>query len=162
MNFTNVRGYSAYAQFSAKVRETAIQKEVPPKPKKEQDISRSTYSEPVDVVTISVAARNASAPSIMLRENSAHTELTQWIRESGTSNGILAHRMSGRLMGEVLASSGIMIEEDEVYDINIDVWSAVSVAGRNAEKALAIQNLLNSTPSGINWGFLLQRLPVDR
>ena len=162
MNFTNVRGYNAYAQFSAKIRETVMRKEPLSEPESEQDISHSTYSEPIDVVTISVAARNASASLLSLREDYTQTELTQWIRESGTSNGILAHRMSGQQMGELLTRNGITLEEDEVYDINIDVWSAVSVAGRNAEKARAIQNLLNSTPSGINWGFLLQRLPVDR
>jgi len=161
MNFTNVRGYNAYAQFTAKIRETAIQKEPPPETESERDVSRSTYSEPVDVVTISVAARNASATLMSLRESNAQAELTKWISESGTSNGILSHRMSGQIMGELLASNGISLEEDEVYRIEIDVWSAVSVACRNAEKARAIQNLLNSTPSGINWGFLLQKLPVD-
>jgi len=171
MNFTNVRGYNAYAQFSAKARETATQNDVSQKQETGQDISRSTYVEPVDTVTISVAARNAStslnalqedSTVLALRENTAQTELKRWIRESGTSNGVLAHRMSGQIMGDLLIKNGITIEEDEVYNITVDVWSAVSVVGRNAEKARAIQNLLNSTPGGISWGFLLQGLPPDR
>jgi len=160
MNFTNVRGYDAYAQFTAKVRESARQQEAPKKRDSEPDRARSLYSEPVDTVSISRSARSLSL-SFSTEHKPAQTALSEWMKESGSMSGAMTHRMSGEKMAELLSTNGITFDEDEVYNVNIDVWCAVTVAGKNAEKAKAIQDLLNSTPSGINWGVLLQRLPPD-
>ena len=160
MNFSTVRGYSAYAQFTAKIREAVKLQEIPQEQDVKQDKVSSLYSNPVDTVTISHSARSLSLAFVAERET-AQTTLNEWIRESGTLSGVLTHRVSGKMMAEMLSSNGISFDEDESYSINIDVWCAVTVTGKNAEKAKAIQDLLNSTPSGINWGFLLQKLPVS-
>jgi len=162
MNFSNVRGYDAYAQFTAKVRESVKSQEAPKKRDIESDRARSLFSEPVDTVSISRSARSLSLSFTATQQpQSAQTALKEWMRESGTMSGAMTHRMSGEKMAELLSTNGITFDEDEVYNVNIDVWCAVTVAGKNAEKAKAIQDLLNSTPSGINWGVLLQRLPPD-
>jgi hypothetical protein len=111
-------------------------------------------------VTISFPARNASAALLAARENTAQAEFKEWKKSAGTSVGVLTQSMPNKDVEKLLSGNGITLEENESYNISIDAWSAVSVAGRNSEKAKAIQNLLNSTPSGINWGFLLQKLPV--
>jgi len=160
MNFSTVRGYNAYAQFAAKIREAAKPQETPKEQDTQQDKARSLFSDPVDTVTISRSARALSLSFVAQREP-AQIALKEWIRESGTTNGVLTHRVSGKMMEEALSKSGISFDENESYSINIDVWCAVTVTGKNAEKAKAIQDLLNSTPSGINWGFLLQKLPSN-
>ena len=168
MNFTAVRGYNAYAQFSAKIREAVTNRinvsetpKIPDKIESNQDISRSIYSEPVDIVTISQFAKNASsAPQKPIRETTALTEFKEWSNRTISINSGFSQTVSGITMNEMLKSSGITVDEKEEYDINMDVWCAVSVSGRNTEKAKAIQDLLNSTPSGINWGVLLQKLPI--
>jgi len=163
MNFSTVRGYNAYAQFTAKIRESVRLQEPPKEPSQEKVIKRdktdSLFSDPVDVVTISHSAR-ARSMSIMAERETAQNTLKEWIRESGGVSGVLTHRVSGQVMADLLSGNGISLDEDEAYSINVDVWCAVTVTGKNAEKAKAIQDLLNSTPSGINWGFLLQKLPI--
>ena len=158
MNFSTVRGYNAYAQFTAIIRDAVKARESSQEQEIEQEKPGSVFSDPVDTVSISHSARSMSLSMIAERET-AQTTLREWMKESGSMNGVLSHRVSGQTMEKVLATNGISLELDESYDINIDVWCAVTVTGKNAEKAKAIQNLLNSTPSGINWGFLLQKLP---
>jgi len=166
MNFSSVRGYNAYAQFTAMIRDareardTAKLQESTGEPKVKQEQVGSGISDPVDTVSISHSARSMSLSFVAERE-AATTTLRDWIRESGTSNGVFTHRVSGQMMADLLSSSGIKFDDDESYSIEIDVWCAVTVAGKNAETAKAIQDLLNSTPSGINWGFLLQKLPLS-
>jgi len=166
MNFSSVRGYNAYAQFTAQIRDAREARDVAKlqestvEPKVKQEQAGSGFSDPVDTVSISHSARSMSLSFIAERE-SATTTLREWIRESETSSGVFTHRVSGQMMADLLSSSGITFDEDESYSIEIDVWCAVTVAGKNAEKAKAIQDLLNSTPSGINWGFLLQKLPLS-
>jgi len=155
-----MRGYNAYAQVTTLIKETAKQREMQPVQDKTQEKAHSLYSDPIDTVSISHSAR-AMSLSMKVERESAQTTLREWIKESGSMNGFISHRVSGQTMSELLAKNGISIEEKESYDINIDVWCAVTVTGKNAEKAKAIQNLLNTTPSGINWGLILQKLPVD-
>jgi len=156
-----MRGYNAYAQVTMLIKETGKQQEMPSVQDKKQEKAGSLYSDPVDTVSISHTAR-AMSLSMKVERETAQTTLREWIKESGSMNGFISHRVSGQTMSELLAKNGISIEENESYDINIDVWCAVTVTGKNAEKAKAIQNLLNTTPSGINWGLILQKLPVDR
>jgi len=175
MNFSAVHGFNAYKQFTAQVRETVRVQET----QKEQDIrqvkSGSEISDPVDSVSISRNALARSAASRLTMQNktpereSPQTTLREWIKTSANSIGFADSRLSSRASGQVsgqsiaelLKMNGVPLEENEVHSIDMDVWCAVSVTERNAEKAKAIQNLLNTTPSGINWGFLLQKLPVD-
>ena len=161
MNFSSVRGYNAYMQFSAKIRDAVKLQEMPKEPEIEQSKADSLFGDPVDTVSISHSARSMSL-SLMAERETAQTTLRDWIKESASMSGALSHRVSGQTMSELLSTSGISIDENESYSINVDVWCAVTVTGRNAEKAKAIQDLLNSTPGGINWGFLLQKLPADR
>ena len=164
MNFSTVRGYNAYAQFTMKIREAVKQQEAQTVQEIEQDrpsSSGSIFSDPVDVVSISHTARSMSLSMLAERET-AQLTLREWIKESGSMNGVISHRVSGQTMAELLASNSISVEDNESFNINVDVWCAVTVTGKNAEKAKAIQDLLNTTPSGINWGFLLQKLPVER
>ena len=168
MNFTAVRGYNAYAQFSAKMREASSNRinapetpKIPDKIESNHDISRSTYSEPVDIISISQFAKNASAAlQKPIRESTALTEFKEWSNRTIAINSGFSQTVSGVTMNEMLGRTGISVDENEEYDINMDVWCAVTVSGRNTEKARAIQDLLNSTPGGINWGFLLQKLPI--
>jgi hypothetical protein len=160
MNFSSVRGYNAYAQFTTKIRETIKAKTVPQEQEIKQDGAYSLYIEPVDTVTISHPARNASDALLAARENTAHTEFKEWKKNAATATGMFAQSMSHNSVEKLLSKSDIRLEDGEAYNISINAWSAVSVVGKNAEKAKAIQDLLNNTPSGINWGFLLQKLPV--
>jgi len=164
MNFSNVRGYNAYAQFTAKVREAVSQRTS--ETVKQQDMEqaqiknrvRETFSEPVDTVSISSAARIASA-ALQASKANPRTELKDWMRENGVMRSQYKVREFGPKVESLLAQNGINIEEGEQFDISMDVWCAVSVTGRSAEKAKAIQDLINSTGNGINWGLLLQQLP---
>jgi hypothetical protein len=167
LNFSAVRGFNAYSQFSAKIREAAVQKaeaqEIQENPKNEPKIDTSVYIEPVDKVTISVVARNAALAAqspLALRENSALMEFKEWAKSAKLMSSNFSQKVSGETMDKMLTNTGISINSDEEYDIGVDVWSAINVSGRNAEKARAIQDLLNSTPTNINWGFLLQKLPI--
>jgi len=168
MNFTAVRGYNAYAQFSIKIREAVANRietsetpKVPDKIESSSDVSRRIYSEPVDIISISQFAKNASAAlEKPIRETTALTEFKEWSKRTIAINSGFSQTVSGITMNEMLGSTGIKVDENEEYDINMDVWCAVTVSGRNTEKARAIQDLLNSTPGGINWGFLLQKLPI--
>jgi len=153
-----MRGFNAYSQFTTIVKDSVKQRDLSAEQSNRHDKPGSLYSEPVDTVTISRTARSLSF-SLTTERETAQTALRDWIKESGSMNGVVSHRASGQTMAELLSANGITLDEDESYDINIDVWCAVTVTGKNAEKAKAIQNLLNSTPSGINWGFLLQKLP---
>jgi len=171
MNFSAVHGFNAYKQFTAQVREIVRVQET----KQEQDaaLTKSSYelSDPVDVVSISRTAHSRFATSRLQSQSKApeqenpQTTLKEWIKTSGNSNSALGERVqshvSGQTMAELLKFNGVSLEENEVYSIDMDVLCDVSVTEKNAEKAKAIQNLLNTTPSGINWGFLLQKLPVD-
>ena|GEM_PF-2388542 len=197
MNFSSVRGYNAYAQFSIKIREAVknrveSENEVSKEPKISQEKSNSLFSEPVDTVTISTLARNASSAlvaqrnrsqqesaqrestaqlsqhknsqreksaQISQRENSPHIEFRNWQKSVSMTNGNFSQKIPGSLMNEVLSGSNITVGDDEEYDVSVDVWSSAIVSGKNAEKARAIQDLLNSTPIGINWGLLLAKLP---
>ena len=166
MNFSAVRGYNAYAQFTAKIREAVKMREMSPEFDAERDDlvqekPGSIFSDPVDTVSISHTARSMSL-SITTDHKTAQITLREWIKETGSTNGILSHKVSGQTMAELISSNGLSIDENESYEINIDVWCAVTVTGKNAEKAKAIQELLNTTPSNINWGLILQKLPVDR
>ena len=159
MNFTAVRGFNAYAQFTAKIRESVkMHEDVKEQTQKDKQVS-STFEDPIDIVDISKTARHLSLNLVAERE-SAQTTLREWIKETGTMSGVLTHRVSGKMMEGLLSSNGLSLEEGESFNINVDVWCAVSVTGKNAEKARAIQDLLNTTPSNINWGLLLQRLPA--
>ena len=164
MNFSAVRGFNAYAQFTAKVRDAVSQRTVDKvqEPVREQPSEKNQvrfeYNEPVDIVSISSAARIASAALQAAKEN-PRTELKEWMRENGVMRGQVKVRDFGIKIEELLSKSGIDIEEGEKFDITMDVWCAVSVTGRSTEKAKAIQDLLNSTGNGINWGLLLQQLP---
>jgi len=160
MNFSTVRGYGAYAQFTAKIREAVKMRESHQEQASEKEQVSSRFSEPVDIVTISHSARSMSL-SVTVERESAQTTLNKWIKESGSMSGAMTHRVSGKMMAELLSKNGISLEDDEAYDINIDVWCAVTVTGKNAEKAKAIQDLLSSTPGNINWGLMLQKLPPD-
>ena len=162
MNFSAMRGYNAYAQITMMTKETAKQREMP----QEQAVRHEKAApllrdhDPVDTVSISHSARSMSY-SVAAERETAQTTLREWAKESGSMSGVLSNRTSGQSMTELLSKNGISLDENESYDVSIDVWCAVTVTGKNAEKAKAIQNLLNSTPSGINWGLILQGLPVD-
>ncbi|MCL2628400.1 MAG: hypothetical protein FWD44_06885 [Oscillospiraceae bacterium] len=170
MNFSAVRGYNAYAQFSAKIREAVMSRtETADKPSDneiKQDYSRSMYSEPVDIVNISQSALSASrkfiAPHADKPEqtNSAQEQFKEWAKGANSINGGFSQKVSGSTINKMLSNGALSVGENEEYEISMDVWCAVTVSGRSAEKAKAIQNLLNSTPDGINWGFLLQKLPI--
>ena len=161
MNFSAVRGYNAYAQFTATIKDAARQRETTQEQSIKQDKTGSLIGDPVDTVMLSRTARSRSL-SIAAEREPAQTALREWIKESGPLKSELSLSTSGQTMTQLLSSNGISLEENESYDINIDVWCAVTVTGKNAEKAKAIQNLLNTTPSGINWGLILQQLPPDR
>jgi len=163
MNFSTVRGYNAYAQFSAKIRESVQTREARQESGVKPETVDTRFSEPVDIVSISRAALSRSQ-SVLAEREPVQTALNNWMKESGTMsnmNGTMTHRISGKMMSEVLSRNGISLDDDEAYDINIDVWCAATVTGKNAEKAKAIQDLLNTTPSNINWGLMLQKLPPD-
>ena len=160
MNFSTVRGYSAYSQFTARIRESVQSRGAQEKPDTPQESATSRFSDPVDIVTISRSARSR-AQSLMAEREPVQTALNSWIKESGTMGGAMTHQVSGKMMSELLSSKGISLEDNESYDINIDVWCAVTVTGKNAEKAKAIQDLLSNTPSNINWGLMLQKLPPE-
>jgi len=163
MNFSAVRGFNAYAQLTKTVKDAAMQREATQAQSVKHDKTGSPSGDPVDSVSLSHKARSMSMSfSVTSGRESEQTRLRDLIKESGSLKGELSHHTSGQTMTELLSSNGISLEENESYNINIDVWCAVTVTGKNAEKAKAIQNLLNSTPSGINWGLTLQQLPVDR
>ena len=162
MNFTAVRGFNAYAQFSATIRQAVMSRDEPPEePEIEQDssLSESIYSEPVDVVAISDNARKASTTLVAMRERNPQAELSEWKRTSGVLKGRFSREIPGSIMNEALSGSNISVDDDEEYTIDLAMRGRVNVSGRNAEKARAIQNLLNTTPSNINWGLLLMKLP---
>ena len=160
MNFTAVRGYNAYAQFSAKIREAVKMRESSQEQSIKKEPADSRFSDPVDVVTISRSAR-VKAQALMFEKEPVQTTLNNWMKETGVMNGAMTHRVSGKMMSELLTTGGISLDDDEAYDITIDVWCAVTVTGKNAEKAKAIQDLLSTTPGNINWGLMLQKLPPD-
>jgi len=172
MNFSAVHGFNAYKQFTAQVREASKLEETQRDQGIRHEKAGPVFSEPVDVVSISRSAlsRYQSHAKTTERDNpqehkSPQTTLNEWIKSSGNNSFVTTGRTqnqpSGQAMAELLKLNGIALEENEVQSIDMDVWCAVSVTERNAEKAKAIQNLLHTTPSGINWGFLLQKLPVD-
>ena len=160
MNFTAVRGYNAYTHLTAKTSEPVKLNEV----SQDQDIKKeqiaSVFDDPVDIVSISVIARNMSI-SMMAERETAQSMLRDWLKESGSKNDVFSQNVQGQSMEGLMSSNGIKLEADESSDVNLDVWCAVTVTGKNAAKAKAIQNLLNTTPSNINWGLMLQKLPVD-
>jgi len=159
MNFTATRGFNAYTQFTAKVREAVkMHEDVKEQALEEKQVS-SFLEDPIDTVDISKNAQRLSLSLVAERET-AQTTLREWIKETGAKSGVLTPQLSGKVMGNLLSSNGLSLEEGESYNINVDVWCAVSVTGKNAEKARAIQDLLNTTPSNINWGLLLQKLPA--
>jgi len=179
MNFSAVHGFNAYKQFTAEVRKTGESSKLQ-ETQREQGIKHEkptpVFGDPVDVVSISRTAElrfQSQAQSKALTKaperESPQTTLKEWIKTSGNSIGFADSRVSshasgqvsGQAISEMLKLNGVALEENEVHSIDMDVWCAVSVTERNAEKAKAIQNLLHTTPSGINWGFLLQKLPVD-
>jgi len=160
MNFTSVHGYNAYTQFAAKVKETASTQKTSSEQVRETNNTGSESNDPVDIVSISKSAKRLSISYAIERET-AQSTLKEWIKESGSINSAVNFHTSGKMMTELLADKNLSLNENKSYDINMDVWCAVSVTEKNIEKAKAIQNLLNTTPSGINWGFLLQKLPVD-
>jgi len=160
MNFSTVRGYNAYAQFTAKIRESVQSRGVQQEQSVKQEPDSSRFSDPVDIVSISRAARSRSQ-SVMAEREFAQTTLNKWMKESGSLGGAMTHSISGKMMSELLSGNGITLDDEESYDINVDVWCAVTVTGKNAEKAKAIQDLLNTTPSNINWGLMLQKLPPE-
>jgi len=172
MNFSAVHGFNAYKQFTVKVRESVKLQEAQQEQGVKNEKSGSLFSDPVDTVSISRTAlsRFQSLSGSKINSKTQETEslqttLNEWIKTSGnnpTAAGRVQNRASGQTISELLKLSGVPLEENEVYSIDMDVWCAVSVTEKNAEKAKAIQNLLNTTPSGINWGFLLQKLPPDR
>lgn len=156
-----VGGYSAYTQFTARSNELAkidLSELMHEQRQVEPDIESN---DPIDTVSISDAARSAYAASIATHQASAHIEFREWVRVSGMMGGALSQQISSEKLTELLSVNGIDITEDESFVLDVNSWCSVSVSGRNAEKAKAIQDLLNSTPSGINWGFLLAKLPVD-
>jgi len=161
MNFSAVRGYNAYAQFTTTIKDAAKQRDEAQEQDYKQDKTGSLFGDPVDTISLSHTARTRSL-SVAAEREPAQTALRDWIKESGPLKGELSHRTSGHSMTKLLSSNGISLDENESYDINIDVWCAVTVTGKNAEKAKAIQDLLSTTPSGINWGLILQQLPPDR
>jgi len=161
MNFSTTRGYGAYTQFTAIIKDNVKHREAPQEQGVRNEKAGSLYSDPVDTVSISHSAR-AMSLSMKVERETAQTTLREWKKESGSVNSFISHRVSGQTMSELLATNGISLDENESYDISIDVWCAVTVTGKNAEKAKAIQNLLNTTPSNINWGLILQKLPIDR
>ncbi|MCL2820769.1 MAG: hypothetical protein FWD38_08095 [Oscillospiraceae bacterium] len=191
MNFSAVRGYNAYAEFSAQIREAVKLRDAQKVQDAKQEKSGSELGDSLGSVdtddTVSIS-RSALALSQTLLQNSQsqkpqfqtlqsqkpkpespqnenpQTTLKEWMKTSGhtiSANSATAQRVSGQTMAELLKLNGVDVEENEVRNVDMDVWCAVSVTEKNAEKARAIQNLLNTTPSGINWGFLLQKLPID-
>lgn len=191
MNFTAVRGFNAYSQFSAKIREAVKSKtEEAEETEDLQKDSSSVYTRPIDSVSISKSALEAydalkvkqaaearleqimnkthkieeakqeEIPSpLSLRENSPHVQFREWARTSGIMRGGFSQNIPGSVINKALSGTGITVGDDEEYNVTIDVLSAATVSSKNTEKAKAIQNLLNSTPSGINWGLLLATLP---
>jgi len=136
MNFSTVRGYNAYTQFTAKIKETAKLQETPQEQDIKQDKSRSIYTDPVDTVSISRTARSLSLSFTTEREP-VQTKLREWMRESGIMSESVTHRISGKKLSEMMAANGIslQLEDRESYNLNLDVWCAATVTGRNAEKA---------------------------
>jgi len=160
MSFSSVHGYNPYTQSAAKVKETASPQKTSPEQARENNINRSGFDDPVDIVSISKSAKRLSFSYSIERETAQNT-LKEWIKESGKTSSPVNHRASGKTKTELLTDKNSPPNENEPNNINMDVWCAVSVTEKNIEKAKAIQNLLNTTPSGINWGFLLQKLPVE-
>jgi len=162
MNFSAVHGFNAYTQFTAQVREAVKVQELGKESVVKNGKTDSEFGSPVDSVSISRSAFSRSqALSQKTQNESPQTILKDWIKASGNTNNAATQRVTSQTTSELLATNGIQLEEKETYSVDMDVWCAVSVTEKNAEKAKAIQNLLHNTPSGINWGFFLQKLPVD-
>jgi len=168
MNFSAVRGYNAYSQFMVKVREAVKLQETESGQGIKKEKAGSDFNDSksgvdiVDTVSISTVAHSRyKSSTIIAQRESPQATLKEWIKTSGgTADNTAALRVTGQTITELLATNGISLDEKETYSIDMDVWCAVSVTEKNAEKAKAIQHLLNTTPSGINWGFLLQKLPI--
>jgi len=177
MQASPISGYNAYAQFSEKNREVVKADFSVREHKPEQVEVSSRASDTEDIISISDAARNASAAlsasreavareavaqETARRETSTQAEFKEWARETAMKSEPFTQRVSGQQLGELLSGSGISVEKDESFDINVDKWGIANVTSRNAEKAKDVQALLNSTPRMLNWGLMLQKLPIDR
>jgi len=164
MNLSTVRGYSEYAKFAEKAAEPAKLQTTGRNQVNDKRSLLADSQSPADTVSISSSARrlsNSFNPGQDTAERvTPQTTLKQYAAEASKLTGNMSQSVCGKMMTELLSSNGLSIEENETFDVNIDVWCAVSVTGRNAEKARAIQELLNSTPNGINWGLILQKLPI--
>ena len=172
MQASPISGYNAYAQFSEKSREVVKADFSVRERKPEQVEISSRASDTEDIISISAAARNASAAlsasreavaqENATRETSKQAEFKEWARETAMKSEPFTQRVSGQQLGELLSGSGISVEKDETFEINVDKWGIAAVTSKNAEKARDVQALLNSTPRMINWGLMLQKLPIDR
>jgi len=182
MQASPIAGYNAYAQFSAKSTEV-VKADFSVREREPVQVEVSSRaSDTEDIISISAAARNASAAlsvsreadaretaaretaarETATRETSAQAEFKQWAREAAMKSTPFTQRVSGQQLGEILAGSGISVEKDESFDITVDKWGIAGVTSKNAEKARDVQALLNSTPQMLNWGLLLFNLPIDR
>jgi len=170
MQASPIAGYNAYAQFSARSTEVVKADFSVREHESEQVEISSQISDSVDIISISAAARNASAAlsasrkaeEAATRETSTQAEFKEWARETALKSEPFTKRLSGQQLGELLSGSGISVEKGESFDITVDKWGIASVTSKNAEKARDVQALLNSTPQMLNWGLLLQKLPIDR
>jgi len=177
MQTSPISGYNAYAQFSARGKEVVkADFSVREREPVQVEVSSQT-SDSVDIISISAAARNASAAlsasreavaqetvaqETATREASTQAEFNEWARETAMKSEPFTQRVSGQQLGEILSGSGISVEKGESFDINVDKWGIASVTSKNAEKAREVQALLNSTPRMLNWGLMLLKLPIDR
>ena len=187
MQASPISGYNAYAQFSEKSREV-VKADFSVREREHAQVEVSSLaSDTEDIISISDAARNASAAlsasreaaaqetaaredaareaaaqEAAARESSTQAEFKEWARETAMKSEPFTQRVSGQQLGEILSGSGISVEKDESFDINVDKWGIAAVTSKNAEKARDVQALLNSTPRMLNWGLMLQKLPIDR
>ena len=182
MQASPIAGYNAYAQFSARSKEV-VKADFSEHGREPVQVEVSSQaSDSIDIISISAAARNASAAQsfeetlygsrsdtmlsmsreTVAREASTQAEFKEWARETAMKSEPFTRRVSGQQLGEILSGSGISAEKDESFDITVDKWGIAAVTSKNAEKARDIQALLNSTPQMLNWGLLLFNLPIDR
>jgi len=68
MNFSTIQGYRTYAHFATKVREAVNQEPSSEKKEIEQNYDRSVFAEPIDKISISNTAQNASNSYLVERE----------------------------------------------------------------------------------------------
>jgi len=172
MKTSSIVGYNAYAQFSARNKEV-VKADFSERGREPAQVEVSDRaSDPADIISISAAARNASAAlsvsretvarETVAREASTQAEFNEWARETAMKSEPFTQRVSGQQLGELLSGSGVSVEKDESFDISVDRWGIAAVTGKNAEKARDVQALLNSTPRMLNWGLQLLKLPIDR